>query len=1457
MSHAPVRRRTLAAALSLVIALGGSLVALQPATAEATPSVTISPSADVDTTVSNTFTVSGTGFTGAGAANGTYVLLGPADNWTPGTPLPSSGWIAQAWVPSIVDGAFSTTIVAPAASMDPTGSYVIVTSAAHALSATDRSLDTFTPIGLKAVEPEPEPEPEPDPEPEPEPDPVAGITVTPTTGLDSGDTVTITGSYPATVDVAGTPRSTSLYAMYCIDPGDARATGAQCDSSRQLALSPVALYGGMIPATGTVTDGWWTFEVTMAVTDAFGTHECAADGSEQCGIFTRLDHNFAGNYTYDSFTPVTFAATPAAPTITVSKTTELTPAGEVVTVTGTGFSPQPPATTATRPPLAGQFGGVYVVFGKFADVWRPSEGATSSTRKVSTQKWVVNPESATLDGMVPINADGSFEVQLLVKPGFTGEPATGNYGIYTYPGGGASFATFETYTPISFSTAPTVVVSKTTDISPAGETVTISGWNFGAQPPATTGTRPPLAGQFGGAYVVFGKFADVWKPSASAPSSTRKVGSQAWVVNPENATLDGMVPINADGSFTVTLPVKPGFTGEPATGNYGIYTYSGSGASFAGFETYTPITFSPAASTSVALAASPSTGLGEGDTTTLTATVSPAVAGTVTFTDGATELGTATVVDGTASLETPELTVGAHSFGATFTPAAPLEYAGSTASLSLEVAGPVITNPLTWGVKESFRNYVTGPIAHGAITTRGVGASDGLFQFGSTTGGTYTGDTGTGTAKYTGSVRFTGHSGALDLTLSDPIVEVTSATDGVLYLKVNGGTHVPFATLDLSGGTRTTTDSTIQWAGVPASLTSDGAAAFSLGGSAFYPVGEALDPVTFVVAAVEPTPVVPTSVALSATPASGALVGATVTLAAKVTPAAAGTVTFYSGSTVLGTRSVSATSSTATLAFTTTAAGVTTLRAEFAPTDATAFLPSRASLDYTVTAPVVSAGSLSWGVKASFRSYVTGGIAKGAITTSGVGVSGGEFVFGQSTGGSFTTATGTGTSNYSGSVRFTGHDGLLDLTLSNPIVQVDSASSGTLYVSVNGSSPVAFATLDLAAGSYSTPGGAVAWTSVPASLTSAGASAFSLDGANFYAPGTALDPVSFVIGSPSAGGGGGGSQTVDAYEGEREPADTPPATEGITILNPDDIVAGGEITASASGFEANEEGILVVIYSTPVVLSRTLTADADGVATWTGRLPGTLTGTHTLTFQGSVNRGVVLDIPARVATAAAGCTVEGATISWGFKESFRSYISGTIANGEWTVDGGATYETPLFGWSDGSGSYDAETAEGLVAFPGSITFTGHGGILNTTVSNPQLQFIDETTAILLLDVSGTTQEGEPVDLKGVEFVELSLDGAVTLADDVLTLKDAPAVLLAEGAAAFGTYETGEPFDALSAELPLDPGCAEVVAPEETPIADEPTGTDAPTLWWAWLIAGLALLAVIAAIIVVILRRRTE
>lgn len=234
------------------------------------------------------------------------------------------------------------------------------------------------------------------------------------------------------------------------------------------------------------------------------------------------------------------------------------------------------------------------------------------------------------------------------------------------------------------------------------------------------------------------------------------------------------------------------------------------------------------------------------------------------------------------------------------------------------------------------------------------------------------------------------------------------------------------------------------------------------------------------------------------------------------------------------------------------------------------------------------------------------------------------------------------------------------------------------------------------------------------------------------------------------------------------------------------------------------------------------------------------------------------ETPLAIAAAEqADCPVTDASLTWGFKESFRSYISGSIANGEWTVADGASYATPSFGWSAGEGSYDGTTGEGLVAFLGSIRFTGHGGVLDTTVANPELEFRDADTAVLTFDVSGTTQDGAAIDKQDVEFVTIDLSGALADADGTITVADAPTTLTAAGAAAFGTYPEGEAFDPLTFAFSVPAGCAAAaVEPTDTATGTAEFVSSGADLTWLWLLLTAVLLLVVATVVIVVRRRKT-
>lgn len=220
---------------------------------------------------------------------------------------------------------------------------------------------------------------------------------------------------------------------------------------------------------------------------------------------------------------------------------------------------------------------------------------------------------------------------------------------------------------------------------------------------------------------------------------------------------------------------------------------------------------------------------------------------------------------------------------------------------------------------------------------------------------------------------------------------------------------------------------------------------------------------------------------------------------------------------------------------------------------------------------------------------------------------------------------------------------------------------------------------------------------------------------------------------------------------------------------------------------------------------------------------------------------------------APGCDVASGELSWGFKESFRAYIDGSIANGEWTVADGATYDTPSFGFPAGSGRVDPRDPNGSVAFTGAVRFTGHGGVLDTTIANPVLVLRADGTGVLLLDVSGPTMDGDQVSVTEAEFLDVDLAGQdLTPVDGVITIEEAPTTLTADGEVAFPNYPAGEAFDPVSATLDVG----------ECDLEGQPIGTDTQgdtsvtgTPWLAPVIGAAAVLVAAVVIALLAIRRR--
>lgn len=187
-------------------------------------------------------------------------------------------------------------------------------------------------------------------------------------------------------------------------------------------------------------------------------------------------------------------------------------------------------------------------------------------------------------------------------------------------------------------------------------------------------------------------------------------------------------------------------------------------------------------------------------------------------------------------------------------------------------------------------------------------------------------------------------------------------------------------------------------------------------------------------------------------------------------------------------------------------------------------MPMIGTLPASAQPEPIGSSELHWGVKSSFRNYITG-IAAGTITASdgaakeGSGAAAPYLWSGD--GGTYDPATNAGTIRFNGTVKFSAPAHTIwHITISDPTVVLDGDASGTLLADVSYStggtqtapeeqgsaSDVAFA--DLAVSSP-TGTGPYSFTNIGATLTAAGSEAFG----GFYAAGTALDPLAFTVSS--------------------------------------------------------------------------------------------------------------------------------------------------------------------------------------------------------------------------------------------------------------------------------------------------------------------------------------------------------
>ncbi|SNS53513.1 hypothetical protein SAMN06309944_0687 [Micrococcales bacterium KH10] len=258
---------------------------------------------------------------------------------------------------------------------------------------------------------------------------------------------------------------------------------------------------------------------------------------------------------------LTVTAADLDPTVTLSADDFVSDAETVVTVTGTGFDPN--YVLGTRPPLAGTSSGVYVAFGKFAENWKPSTGAAGSTRPTADVRWsVLAQDMATIggeeNGAAELRPDGTFELTLTVDRATADNAAaavaSGNYGIYTYPGGGGWQPAFETFTPITFQ--PLVDITE----QPAQRTVAAGG-------PATFAVAYDSASDASVQWQVSTDDGKTWQDIAGANNVEYKIDQVAASLNGNLYRAKFVNSGGAEYSDSALLVVRiPGLTitGQPA-----------------------------------------------------------------------------------------------------------------------------------------------------------------------------------------------------------------------------------------------------------------------------------------------------------------------------------------------------------------------------------------------------------------------------------------------------------------------------------------------------------------------------------------------------------------------------------------------------------------------------------------------------------------------------------------------------------------------------------------------------------------------------------------------------------------------------------------------------------------------------------------------------------------------------
>ncbi|MEV0279336.1 HtaA domain-containing protein [Streptomyces sp. NPDC050610] len=201
-------------------------------------------------------------------------------------------------------------------------------------------------------------------------------------------------------------------------------------------------------------------------------------------------------------------------------------------------------------------------------------------------------------------------------------------------------------------------------------------------------------------------------------------------------------------------------------------------------------------------------------------------------------------------------------------------------------------------------------------------------------------------------------------------------------------------------------------------------------------------------------------------------------------------------------------------------------------------------------------------------------------------------------------------------------------------------------------------------------------------------------------------------------------------------------------------------------------------------------------------------------------------LPAGTAHAADSRTVSGGRLDWGIKSSFQSYVTGPIAHGSWTLQGGAaTVGGSAFRFHSAKGSYVPDSGDFEAGFSGGVRFTGHkkpdgSNELDLTISRPTVRISGGKGTLYADMVSKAKGSGRVTTASQVPLAALNLSGVnMRGGGTAVALANIPATLTAQGAQAFaGYYTAGTALDPVNLSADVRPGAADP-SPSATPSGD--------------------------------------